>query len=84
MAIYRLLRRDVFEPDDIRLLASVLEEVLTAVGPVERNDPMAELIARKLVQLAQAGERDPECLRDLVIEVVQQSRDGLSSPSADC
>jgi hypothetical protein len=62
MAIYRLLHRGVFEPDDVRLLATVYEKVLSTVGVVDRKDPRAELIARKVVQLAQAGERDPECL----------------------
>jgi hypothetical protein len=75
MAIYRLLRRGVFEPDDVRLLATVYEKVLGTVGVVDRKDPRAELIAKKVVQLAQAGERDPECLKDLAIEELQQSRD---------
>ena len=79
MAIYRLLRRGVFEPDDVRLLATVYEKVLCTVGVVDRKDPRAELIARKVVQLAQAGERDPECLKDLAIEELQQSRDIASN-----
>jgi len=33
-----------------------------------------------VVQLAQAGERDPECLKDLAIEELQQSRDIASNP----
>ena len=79
MAIYRLLRRGVFEPDDVRLLATVYEKVLCTVG-VDRKDPRAELIAKKVVQLAQAGERDPECLKDLAIEELQQSREIASNP----
>jgi hypothetical protein len=35
MAIYRLLRRGVFEPDDVRLLATVYEKVLCTVGIVD-------------------------------------------------
>ena len=75
MAIYRLLHRGVFEPDDVRLLATVYEKVLCTVGVVDRKDSRAELIAKKVVQLAQAGERDPECLKDLAIEELQQSQD---------
>jgi hypothetical protein len=75
----RLLRRGVFEPDDVRLLATVYEKVLGTVGVVDRKDPRAELIAKKVVQLAQAGERDPECLKDLAIEELQQSRDIASN-----
>jgi hypothetical protein len=79
MAIYRLLRRGVFEPDDVRLLATVYEKVLGTVGVVDKKDPRAELIAKKVVQLAQAGERDPECLKELAIEELQQSRDIASN-----
>jgi hypothetical protein len=75
MAIYRLLRRHVFEPDDVRLLAAVYEDVLNIVGLVDRKDPLAELIARRVIQLAQAGDRDPQSLKDLVLEGVQQSRE---------
>jgi hypothetical protein len=80
MAIYRLLRKGVFEPDDVRLLATVYEKILGAVGVVDRKDPRAELVAKKVVQLAQAGERDPECLKELAIEELQQSRDIASNP----
>jgi hypothetical protein len=73
--MYRLLRRHVFEPDDVRLLAAVYEDVLNIVGLVDRKDPLAELIARRVIQLAQAGERDAQSLKDLVLEGVQQSRE---------
>ena len=72
MAIYRLLRRRVFEPEDLRLLGIVYEDVLKALGLVNRKDPATELIAKRLVELAQAGERDPQCLKDLTIEFVQE------------
>jgi hypothetical protein len=72
MAIYRLLQRHVFEPDDVHLLALVYEDVLKALGLVDRNDPATELIAKRLIEVAKAGERDPQCLKDLTIEVVQK------------
>jgi len=80
MAIYRLLRREVFEPDDIRLLATVYEDVLSAVRIVDRKGPLAEQIAKRVVQLAQAGERDPENLKDLALEAVQRSGEVAGSP----
>jgi hypothetical protein len=72
MAIYRLLRRHVFEPEDLRLLGIVYEDVLKALGLVDRKDPATEMIAKRLVELAQTGERDPQCLKDLTIEFVQK------------
>jgi len=72
MAIYRLLQRHVFEPDDVRMLGLVYEDVLKALGLVDRNDPATELIAKRLIEVAKAGERDPQFLKDLTIEVVQK------------
>jgi hypothetical protein len=74
VAIYRLLRREVFEPKDLRLLAVVYEDVVTALGVTDRKTPAGELIARKLIELAKAGERDSESLKELTIEAVR-SRD---------
>ena len=71
MAIYRLLRREVFEPEDLRLLAIVYEDIVKALGVIDRKAPVGELIARKLIELAKAGERDPESLKELTIEAVR-------------
>jgi hypothetical protein len=53
-------------------LALSTEDVLKALGLVDRKDPATELIAKRLVELAQVGERDPQCLKDLTIEFVQK------------
>jgi hypothetical protein len=74
MAMYRLLRREVFEPEDVCLLASVYEDVVKTLGLGEKEDALKQLVAKKLIELAQAGERDPECLKELTIEVVQGER----------
>ena len=71
MAIYRLLRREVFEPEDVELLAVVYEDVAKMLGVTDQNAPIRELIARKLIELAQAGERDAESLKELTLEAVQ-------------
>jgi hypothetical protein len=68
------MRRDVFEPEDVCLLASVYEEVVKTLGLEDEKDALKLLVARKLIALAQAGERDPECLRELTIEAVERER----------
>jgi len=73
VAIYRLLRREVFEPEDVHLLATVYEDIAKALGVTDRNAPVSQLIARKLIELAQAGERDPDSLKELTIDAVQTS-----------
>ena len=71
MAIYRLLRREVFEPEDVHLLATVYEEIAKALGVTDGNAPVSQLIARRLIELAQAGERDPDSLKELTMDAVQ-------------
>jgi hypothetical protein len=77
VAIYRLLRREVFEPEDVSLLANVYEDVVKTLGLGDEKDALKQLVSRKLIALAQAGERDPECLRELTIEAVQGERVSL-------
>jgi hypothetical protein len=44
-----------------------------ALGVTDRKSPVGELLARKLIELAKAGERDPESLKELTIEAVKAS-----------
>jgi hypothetical protein len=74
VAIYRLLRREVFEPEDLRLLAIIYEDIAKAMDVIDRKAPVGELIARKLIELAKAGERDPESLKELTIEAVRSGK----------
>jgi hypothetical protein len=71
VAIYRLLRREVFEPEDVRLLATLYEELTKTLGLTDQTAPVRQLIARKLIELAQAGERDAETLKELTLESIQ-------------
>jgi hypothetical protein len=47
------------------------EDIAKAIGVIDRKAPVSELIARKLIELAKAGERDPESLKELTIEAVR-------------
>jgi hypothetical protein len=51
--------------------------VLKELGLVNRQDPVTELIAEKVIDLANAGERDPERLKQLVLEAIKG--DGLAA-----
>jgi len=67
MPIYRLLERQAFRPETSALLGDIFEEVLKEFGLISRQDPITELIAEKLIELANAGERDPVRLKQLTI-----------------
>jgi hypothetical protein len=67
MAIYRLLKNGVFGPDEIKVLTTAYEEALRALRLKDRSDPATEVIARRIIELAQRGERDPARLREYAI-----------------
>jgi hypothetical protein len=59
MAIYRLLQNSAFGPDEINFMTTAYEDALRALGLTDRADPMTEILARKIIEIAQTGERDP-------------------------
>jgi hypothetical protein len=72
MAIYRLLQKQVFDPDDVRLMCAVYEDALKGYGLIERTDPLTELIAKTVIEMVQSGERDPARLKDLTVKAVEE------------
>jgi hypothetical protein len=67
MAIYRLLQNSAFDPDAVKALGLAYETTLVALQLTDRSDPLTELIAKMIFELAQRGERDPKRLRDHVL-----------------
>ena len=73
MPIRRLIERGAFEPELIAIVSDVFEDVLQALGLVDRQDPLTEMVAKKVIELAQTGERDPVRLRQLTLEAFEGS-----------
>jgi len=73
MPIHELLRRqDVFTPEEVTVLGNAFEDVLQTLGLIDRKDPMTETVAKKLVDLATAGVRDPERLKYLTVQAFSE------------
>jgi len=69
MPIRRLLEADhAFGPDDIRILTDAFEDALKRLGLVDRDDPATLIVAKRIIELAKQGERDPARLRDGAIK----------------
>jgi len=56
-----------FSPEDITALATAFENTLRTLRLADRNDPIVLMVAKKIIELARQGERNPERLRALVI-----------------
>lgn len=59
MAIYRLLQEAAFDADDIKVMSAAYEAALEAARLKNRQDPLTELIAHKIIEVYRNGERDP-------------------------
>jgi hypothetical protein len=57
----------VFLPDEIAVITTAFEDALSALGLVDRQDPAATIVAKRMMELARGGERDPTLLRDAVL-----------------
>ena len=68
MPIHRLLEGEAFQPEHIQAMGRAFEEALGKLGLKDRSDPLVELVAKKIIELGQQGERDPTKLRDLAIK----------------
>jgi hypothetical protein len=75
MPIYELLKsQGSFEPEEVAMLGSVFEEVLQRLGLVDRQDLATEMVAKKLIELAKAGVRDPDRLEALTVQAFTQQQ----------
>lgn len=63
MAIYRLLQKSAFGPEEIERMTTAYEDGLRVLGLTDRADPFTEILAEKIIEIAQTGERDPAQIR---------------------
>jgi hypothetical protein len=56
-----------FSPEDIAALTTAFEDTLSALGLVDRNDPAVTMVAKRIIELAKHGERNPTRLRNFVV-----------------
>jgi hypothetical protein len=81
MPIKRLLERHVFPPELVVILGEVFEDVLKTLALNNREDPVTELIAKKIIELAQSGEHNPVRLKTLTVQAfTPQQRDIQRTP----
>ena len=70
MAIYRLLQHSAFTPEAIAPIVAAYEDCLRILKLTNRTDPLTEIIAKAIFEIAQTGVRDPIRLRELALKQV--------------
>lgn len=71
MAVYRLFKNKPFEPDAITAMTSAYTDVCRTLGVNERDHREANAVAKKVIEFAQRGERDPVRLRESVLQALR-------------
>jgi hypothetical protein len=54
-----LLREGAFDQADIDRMAAAYEAALARLRLNDRDDPLCELVAKKIIEIVRNGERDP-------------------------
>jgi hypothetical protein len=64
VAINRIFKTMAFEPEAIAIMAAAYEDALRVLLLANRQDPITELVARKIIDVAHSGESDPARIRE--------------------
>ena len=68
MAIYRLFQNSPLGPEEISRLSESYERTLRTLSLVDRNDPLTEMIAKKIIEIGQTGVKEPAQISQLAIK----------------
>jgi hypothetical protein len=72
MPIVRLTKDSAFAPEEIRLLVAAFESACRASGLADPTNPRRDIVAQKIIEAAQRGERDAGRLRECGIMAARQ------------
>ena len=75
MPISRINANAAFDPQAVKALAAAYDAACAVLHVVDRADPRTTIVAKKIIEHTQQGERDPIRLRDLVLIELQRSPD---------
>ena len=70
MPLDRMLKDRHFQPDQIRLLDQAFKRALRRLDLVDRNDPLTEIVAKKVIEVGQSGIRDPDEIASTAIRAL--------------
>jgi hypothetical protein len=74
VAIYRLLQKSAFGPEDTKRMGEAYELALSQLGLSDRRDPFTEIVAKLIIEIAQTGEKDPSRICALAVSRLRESK----------
>lgn len=85
MPIRQVIGNQAFEPADVEAMERALEAACVVLRLSKREASLRQIVARKVIEVAATGERDPEVLCQMVVsELERETLEDLGdSSSAD-
>jgi len=71
VALYRRLAGAAFDDRAVKAMAAAYEAVLLDLKLIDRDDPLTEIIANKIIECAATGERDADRLRGVTLQHIR-------------
>jgi hypothetical protein len=62
-----MFKDEGFSPEHCEAMAAAFEALLQELSLNDREDPLCELIAKKIIELGQQGVRNPQLLRQFAM-----------------
>jgi len=72
MLIRRFIGDGAFSPEEIAAMSAAFEDAVDKLKLIDRNEPAAEIVARKIIEIAQRGERDPARLCSMALDNIRK------------
>jgi hypothetical protein len=70
MAIRKVIEGGTFGPEQIAAMTHAYEAALVVLRLTDRDDPVTELIAKAIIDIARTGERDPVQIAERAIRAI--------------
>ena len=68
MQINRMFKDGKIKPEEVERLNRAYTFTLRSLSLVDRNDPVCEIVARKVIEIDAAGTHDPEEIAKLALK----------------
>ena len=72
MPIRAFIGRASFTPEQVAAMSEAFNAALVDIGLSDRQDPLAEIVARKVIEICRQGECDPKRLYELALKDIRQ------------
>jgi hypothetical protein len=78
MPIRRFLNGEQFDPETVRVLGVAFSQICIALRIGDSDDDVQQAIANKIIELAKAGERNPDLLCERALKDIRHAQPEVS------